>query len=140
MKELQEKIKGLKQNDPRLKRVAEGTVASDEGGQSLRWLLAIADSDAFSVCSLPRDHYLAGFPSGDFPVVARPFGRRSVPHPGIFDGRHDDRSAVDYTGSFGGSLATENDGHRNAALHALRLVGCAVRLTALLVGRKYRGV
>ena len=56
------------------------------------------------------------------------------------NGRHHDRSAVDYTCSIRRSDAEKNDGGGNATLYALCLMVCTVRSASILASREYRWI
>jgi YidC/Oxa1 family membrane protein insertase len=60
MKELQEKMKGIKQNDPRMKELQMEQLRLMKEGNPL------TDPDAIPLCTVSRNHDLAGFPAGEF--------------------------------------------------------------------------
>ena len=115
-------------------RVADGPAAAHEGRQSARRLFAVANPDAFSLCTLPRDHDLAGFSAGKFSLDTRSVGGGALPdsHPAAPDDGNDGDLANGDAGAVHRSVAEENDGHRYADLYALLFVERAVGFSFVL--------
>ena len=141
MKELQEKIKGMKQNDPRLKELQVEQLRLMKEGNPLGGCLPLLIQMPFlfalyRAITISLDFRQATFLWLPDLSAPEPYLIHILP---ILMAGNDDRSAADYAGSFGRSAAAKNDGDRHAAVHVVHSLGRSVWLATILVGRKHRG-
>src|SRR2546429_8852184 len=133
---------GDEENRPASQRIAGGTDAFDEGGQSTRRLLAASDSDAVSLRALSCDHHLDRFQTSTVFMDQRFIGSRANDdsYSAAPDGRINDGLTVVYTRAIRRPDATQVNGYRDAALNAVDVVERACWLACLFVGWEPRGV
>jgi YidC/Oxa1 family membrane protein insertase len=132
MKELQEKLKGLKQNDPRLKELQMEQLRLMKEGNPLGGCLPLLIQFPFlfaiyRAITISLDFRQASFLWIPDLSAAEPFLIGN-------DGGHHGDTATSDAGPVDGSSATKNDGHRYAGDDALLHVERAVGFSSLLVG------
>jgi YidC/Oxa1 family membrane protein insertase len=142
MKELQEKIKGMKQNDPRLKELQVEQLRLMKEGNPLGGCLPLLIQMPFLFALYRAITISLDFRQASFLVAARPFraGTLSYPRPADPDGGHHDRFAINYPGAVSGSVATKNDGSGHALVYAVHSLERALWFVTLLAGRKHCGI
>ena len=134
MKELQEKMKGMKQNDPRLKELQMDQLRLMKEGNPLGGCLPLLIQMPFLFALYRAITISLDFRQASFLVDSRSLSRRAVsdsPSADPDDG-HDGCPATGDAGSFGGSFAAKNDGDRYADGHALCFVERSVRFSFVL--------
>src|SRR5688572_16673062 len=125
---------------PAAKRASGRTNSPDERSQSIGRLSTPAHSNAVPLCPVHSHNNIDRISPGVLSLDAGPFRRGSLSPARIHDGGLDDCSAVDHTGTFGGSASEKNDGDRYAALHVVYPLGSAGGTAYLLAGGKHRWV
>ena len=140
MKELQEKIKGMKQNDPRLKELQVEQLRLMKEGNPLGGCLPLLIQMPFlfalyRAITISLDFRQATFLWLPDLSAGDPYHILEILMAG-----DDDRFATHHSGAFGRSVAAKDDGDRNAAVHAVCSLGRALRLATLLAGWKHRGL
>ena len=136
MKELQEKIKGMKQNDPRLKELQMDQLRLMKEGNPLGGCLPLLIQMPFlfalyRAITISLDFRQASFLWIPDLSAAEPYLIHILPI--LMTGTMVMLATSDAS-SVCGSVTAQDDGDRNADLHALHPVECAVGLSFILAG------
>ncbi len=134
MKELQEKMKGMKQNDPRMKELQMDQLRLMKEGNPLGGCLPLLIQMPFlfalyRAITISLDFRQASFLWIPDLSAAEPYLIHILPILMTGDNGH---PAISDAGAVGRSVAAKNDGDRYAGLHAVLLVECAVGFSFVL--------